>query len=77
MNEGLFLVNNYHQALDIIGTKPALIKQMQDQQVADLGVFASWINEERVYLQTLKKEPLEETTVMEYWQKLVNLAHSQ
>lgn len=45
--------------------------------IADRSVFATWLEEERVYLQGLVKEPSEETLEMEYYQKLVNLQSSQ
>lgn len=74
---GLFLVNNYKQALDILSTEPALKKQMQDQQIYTPTIFDKWLSKEREYLQGLRKEPMQETLLMEYWQKLVNLSHSQ
>ena len=54
-----------------------MLKQMQDQQVHDVSIFGTWLSEEHAYLEGLRKEPLEETAMMEYWQKLVNLSHSQ
>jgi hypothetical protein len=45
---------------------------MDDQGIADTGVFEQWLKEERVYLQGLSKEPISETKEMEYYQKLVN-----
>lgn len=50
---------------------------MHDQNIANVGVFDKWLAEERVYLLNLRREPLQETLVMEYWQKLVNLGASE
>jgi hypothetical protein len=74
----MFLWNNYKQALQIIKETPKLLAQtMKDLGVSDEGVFETWLEEERVYLQGLKKEPSEETLQMEYYQKLVNLWASE
>jgi hypothetical protein len=74
----MFLWNNYKQALQIIKETPKLLAQtMKDLGVSDEGVFEMWLEEERVYLQGLKKEPSEETLQMEYYQKLVNLWASE
>jgi hypothetical protein len=74
---GKFLVNNYLQALDILKGQSALKKTMEDLGVADTGVFAVWLEEEREYLKGLLKEPIRETVEMEYYQKLVNLHASE
>lgn len=50
---------------------------MRDQNIANVGVFDEWLTEERLYLLNLRREPLQETLVMEYWQKLVNLGASE
>ena len=50
---------------------------MHNQNIANVGVFDKWLAEERVYLLNLRREPLQETLVMEYWQKLVNLGASE
>jgi PIN domain nuclease of toxin-antitoxin system len=69
-----FLWNNYKQALKIIEETPKLIaRTMKDLGISDVSVFEIWIEEERTYLQGLKKEPAEETLQMDYYQKLVNL----
>jgi hypothetical protein len=46
---------------------------MKDLGITDDRVFEMWIQEERMYLQGLKKEPVDETLQMEYYQKLINL----
>jgi hypothetical protein len=74
---GEFLVNNYVQALDILKGQSALDKTMADLGVPDAGEFAVWLEEERVYLKGLLKEPIHETVEMEYYQKLVNLNASE
>jgi hypothetical protein len=73
-----FLLNNYKQALDILDNGPRALEQaMNDLNISDKKVFENWLEEERVYLKGLRKEPDEETLQMEYWQKLVNLQGSE
>lgn len=50
---------------------------MQDLKVADESVFKHWLEEEKVYLQSLTQEPEDETLHMEYWQKLGSLTTSK
>ena len=50
---------------------------MRDQNITNTGVFDGWLAEEHLYLLNLQQEPLQETLVMEYWQKLVNLGASE
>ena len=63
-----FLANNYKQALDTINTHiPVLQAAMTELGITDPSEFASWIDEERDYLQTLKQEPTgEDVLKMEY-----------
>ncbi|KAG6809422.1 hypothetical protein H0H92_000317 [Tricholoma furcatifolium] len=78
-----FLVNNYQQVLQILATRDALGKMMDDQGIPSADVFLQWLEEERVFLQWLEeervylaglsKEPVEETLGMDYYQKLVSL----
>ncbi|KAK0503746.1 hypothetical protein EDD18DRAFT_1305633 [Armillaria luteobubalina] len=67
-----FLCNNYHQALQIIETEPALKKSMHDLGVANKKEFDSWLKEEVTYLSGLQREPPEETVEMEYFARLVH-----
>ncbi|KIK04381.1 hypothetical protein K443DRAFT_130861 [Laccaria amethystina LaAM-08-1] len=69
-NLSQFLVNNYKQALNILNDEAAFVKQMPDQNVADISVFQDWLAEEKTYLKGLCREPLQESLTMEYWQKL-------
>jgi hypothetical protein len=50
---------------------------MKDLGITDDRVFETWIQEERTYLQGLKKEPVDETLQMEYYQRLINLWASE
>ncbi|KAI6013624.1 hypothetical protein BKA83DRAFT_4473946 [Pisolithus microcarpus] len=45
----------------------------------EMEVYANliWLDEERLYLKSLLREPPEESLQMEYWQRLVNLAASR
>ncbi|KAG6862606.1 hypothetical protein C0991_011258 [Blastosporella zonata] len=45
---------------------------MKDQGIGSTDIFHRWLEEEQVYLTSLKKEPVQETLEMEYYQKLVN-----
>lgn len=73
-----FLYSNYKQALDIlVNGNDVLPKAMRDLGVMDDRVFEGWLEEEKVYLRDLTREPEEETLQMEYWQRLVNLSASK
>jgi hypothetical protein len=72
-----FLVNNYHQALAILNTQPALHKLMAELNVDSREVFEQWLKEERIYLTSLKKEPTQETIQLEYFGKLVKMVEIQ
>ncbi|KAG6809770.1 hypothetical protein H0H92_014809 [Tricholoma furcatifolium] len=74
---GNFLTNNYRQALDLLSGLPALQKAMEDQGIAGPEVFTEWLQEEKAYLQSLSKEPEEETLEMDYYQRLVSLRDFQ
>jgi hypothetical protein len=50
---------------------------MKDLRITDDRVFETRIQEERTYLQGLKKEPVDETLQMEYYQRLINLWASE
>ncbi|KAF8912259.1 hypothetical protein CPB85DRAFT_1252735 [Mucidula mucida] len=60
----VFLHDNFRQAFEIRETRGTLLKTM-----SDLG----WLNEERAYLTSLKKEPAVETLQMEYYRALLAL----
>lgn len=73
-----FLLNNYKQALDTLSNGRATLNRLMDELgVSDPATFKLWLDEERVYLKSLVREPPEETLQMEYWQRLVNLAASR
>jgi hypothetical protein len=72
------LHSNYKQALDILANGEAiLLKVMEDLGVEDESTFERWLEDEKVYLKGLMREPKDETLHMEYWQRLVNLRASQ
>ncbi|KAJ3765786.1 hypothetical protein FB446DRAFT_654740 [Lentinula raphanica] len=72
-----FIVDNYRQALEIEATRPALARTMSDLGVPSVETFDQWLEEERDYLNGLKKEPQEETLQMEYYKKLVKLQDAE
>ncbi|KZP16157.1 hypothetical protein FIBSPDRAFT_749122 [Athelia psychrophila] len=70
-NLTLFEYNNYKQCTEILESGPtALATAMHDLGITDTAVFEECRVEERVYLEGLSHEPLEETLQMEYYQKL-------
>jgi len=50
---------------------------MAEQGIKNEATFNSWLTEEKAYLLSLSKEPIQETMEMEYYQRLVNLYASQ
>ncbi|KAJ7193902.1 hypothetical protein GGX14DRAFT_587219 [Mycena pura] len=58
------LVTKYKRALEILDGEASLKESM--------SIFDGWLRAEREYLESLEKEPEEETLQMEYYQKLVN-----
>ncbi|KAG2140350.1 hypothetical protein BD769DRAFT_1650890 [Suillus cothurnatus] len=66
-----FLHSNYKQALDILANGKAILpKVMEDLGVEDESTFERWLEDEKVYLKGLTREPENETLHMEYWQRL-------
>jgi hypothetical protein len=76
-NLSKFICDNYRQALKILDESPALVIAMEHLGVTDGSTFERWLQEERVYLLGLKKEPPEETMAMEYYAKLLELADAE
>ncbi|KAJ6459501.1 hypothetical protein DFH09DRAFT_960550 [Mycena vulgaris] len=72
-NLSLLLCNKYRRALAVKKTLPALHEAMVRLGVQTRDVFETWLEEEKAFLATLSKEPIEETMEMEFYQKLVNL----
>ncbi|KAJ7233282.1 hypothetical protein B0H12DRAFT_1028580, partial [Mycena haematopus] len=69
----LVLANKYRRALKIKGTAALLHEAMAAMGVESRAVFEVWLQAEKTYLNSLTKEPEQETLQMEYYQKLVNL----
>ncbi|KAI6007027.1 hypothetical protein EDD15DRAFT_2383928 [Pisolithus albus] len=77
-NLAKFLLNNYKQASDLLSNGRATLERLMcELGVSDPATFKLWLDEEQVYLNSLLREPVEETLQMEYWQRLVNLAGSR
>ncbi|KAF8188436.1 hypothetical protein K438DRAFT_1594303, partial [Mycena galopus ATCC 62051] len=70
----LLLAAKYRRALKIKDTLPLLRETMTSLGVESRSVFETWLEKDKVYLESLTKEPAQETLQMEYYQKLVNLA---
>lgn len=68
-----FLYNNYKQALLILDGQPSLALAMNHLGVTDVSTFHGWLEEERAYLQGLRKEPEQETLQLEYYGILLKL----
>ena len=47
---GLFLVNNYYQALEILDTEEVLEASMKQRGIADPSIFVTWLEEEKDYI---------------------------
>ncbi|KAJ7664832.1 hypothetical protein B0H14DRAFT_3696647 [Mycena olivaceomarginata] len=73
----IFIANKYRRTLKIKQGLPALHDAMRALNVSTRDVFKTWLTKEKEYLQSMKKEPEEETMEMDYYQKLVNLHHSK
>ena len=69
---GQNLVNKYKRALEILDREASLKESMRILGIPDRSIFDGWLRAEREYLESLEKEPEEETLQMEYYQKLVN-----
>lgn len=67
------LVNSYLNALQVMAEECVLRDSMKELGISSVSVFTDWLQEERAYLLSLKKEPEIETDEMEYLQKLMNL----
>jgi hypothetical protein len=72
-----FLLNNYRQALDLLQTKPAVIAALEKLGATDAMAVEGWLCEEGAYLRGLSKEPLQETSEMEYYTTLVKFRDSE
>ncbi|KAJ7795923.1 hypothetical protein B0H14DRAFT_3093466 [Mycena olivaceomarginata] len=77
--QGLSVVigNKYRRALKIKQGLPALQEAMKSLGVSTRDVFETWLEKEKEYLRAMKKEPLEETMEMEYYEKLVQYNDSE
>ena len=64
----LNIINDVNQTLP---------KVLEEFGVASEATLEEWLAEEKVYLQSLGHEPLEETLKMEYLHRLVKLSGSQ
>jgi hypothetical protein len=74
---GKFLLNNYKQALKLLDGAPSVMAALLQLGATSTAVVEGWLKEEGAYLQALKKEPLEETFEMEYYQVVLNLCDSE
>jgi hypothetical protein len=70
---GMFLLNNYKQALSLLETKPAVVAALTKAGASSGDAVKGWLQEEEAYLHGLSKEPLEETLEMEYYKMLESL----
>ncbi|KAG6825030.1 hypothetical protein H0H92_005057 [Tricholoma furcatifolium] len=58
--------------LELLAGQDVLEKTMSDQGIESTDVFHQWLKEEREYLMSQTKEPVQESLEMDYYQKLVN-----
>ncbi|KAG6905639.1 hypothetical protein DXG01_001485 [Tephrocybe rancida] len=64
-SQSIFLVNNYWQVLEILAGMTALHKTMNDQGIVSTDMFHQWLEEERAYLTSLAKEPVQDMLEMD------------
>jgi hypothetical protein len=70
---GKFLMNNYHQALQILESEAMVLASMERQGIANAAIFSEWLKEEKQYLEGLSMEPPEETLEMDYYEARIKL----
>ena len=70
-----YIKGRYSQALDILkdGKKALELSKAKLGIVGQEGIFEQWLVEEKRYLESLAKEPPQETLQMEYCQRLTHL----
>ncbi|KAF8479455.1 hypothetical protein JB92DRAFT_3277834 [Gautieria morchelliformis] len=56
-NLGKFLLNNYRQALQVLEEMPVRIKALMSGRQVSEACFATWLQDERDYLESKKTEP--------------------
>ncbi|KAF9030501.1 hypothetical protein BJ165DRAFT_1417723 [Panaeolus papilionaceus] len=68
------IVTSYKRALDLLASEDAFLKQVQHQALDNPdATFPRWLEEEFHYLTSLKREPVQETLKMEYYEMLRKL----
>ena len=73
-----FLLDNYRQASKIINSFPARIDEIKAQfGINDSSTFEDWRKEEKMYLATVKEEPLDTQIKINYLQTLIKLKQSE
>ncbi|KAG7091522.1 hypothetical protein E1B28_010551 [Marasmius oreades] len=65
-----FLVDKFMQAAQILKTEDAVKKSLEVLGVTSFRDVELWLNEEKTYLASLKKEPEDETIRMDYFRAL-------
>lgn len=61
------LYRKYARALEVIRTAPSILRPlMQSLGTTNPAVFRKWLEEEKTYLENLKKEPIVEKIDIEY-----------
>ncbi|KZP27026.1 hypothetical protein FIBSPDRAFT_909065 [Athelia psychrophila] len=73
-----YIETMYKKALDILKNYPVAL-ELSKKALGITGAppFKDWLVEEKTYLQSLKKEPPQETLAMEYHQRLTHLWHCE
>ncbi|KAF9232688.1 hypothetical protein BU15DRAFT_90591 [Melanogaster broomeanus] len=78
VNLSNFIYSKYKQALEILADGNATLPDvMWDLNITNKSVFDTWRLEEKVYLESLSREPEVETHQMKYWERLVKLSASK
>ncbi|TFK59095.1 hypothetical protein BDN72DRAFT_781218 [Pluteus cervinus] len=74
-NLSKFLVDNYKQALNILGGEDAFTVTAMAHGIANISTIEGWLVDERKYLDGLSTEPPTDTYEMEYLKRLQDYYH--
>lgn len=74
---GTFILNNYKQALSIIRTDGAALRNLSAKLNTTADDYARFLKEEKTYLEGLKTEPEETSLRIEYLEALQDLEEAE
>jgi hypothetical protein len=74
---GIFLLNNYRQALRIVQDDGADLKSLEARLGTSADDYARYLREEKAYLEGLKSEPEDVALRLDYLEALQDLEDAQ